>query len=116
MRFLNENDLIEQGSFFYEFSYDCDPCVDISTSYFQKDSLYLGCEDFWKLSPYLDSFFVNYPYYGPKKIQLEEWNKFKKICLLDNKSHTLLSSFFERIDDWLSNNKKNSDYFWILGV
>jgi|GEM_PF-1971606 len=125
MKLLNQGDMIKQGSFFYEFAlanpaslpYNaCSQSRDDAIKHKNEDSLYLDCEDFWTLSPYLDIIFVDYPYYGPKKIHVQEWNDLKAVCTLGEEGSLLFSSFFKEVDEWLLHKNNGCDYFWILGV
>lgn len=125
MKFLTQDDLIKQGSFYYEFALAnascclgdaCGQSLDAEMQHNNKNSLYLRCEDFWRLSPYIDAVFAEYPYYGPKKMFVKEWNELKASCTLDEEGALLLRAFFEEVDEWLLQENRGCGHFWILGV
>lgn len=77
-----------------------------------ENSIFVSMEYFSKLAPFLDAIFENYHYYGPQKVELEEWKRLGKLYLsLENESES-----FKALNQWISKIDKKYNYFWILGV
>ncbi len=95
----------------YEFSYS-----ENDLNSWNQNSLFLSTEDFSLLTPYLDNIFHNYHYYGPQKINLEDWEKVRQSYNSSKEKNESLTNFFLDIDKWLEHKKDSCDYFWILGV
>ncbi len=109
MNLMKLNDLVSHDV--YEFC-----CARNYPNNWNDNSLFLITEDFLLLSPYLDGVFPYYSYYGPQKITLDEWNKVKELYFTLQIKDAPLSSFFIKIDDWLSKENNSFSCFWILGV
>ena len=65
------------------------------------------------LVPYLDQVFsTRFAWYGPTKVTRTEWERVEKLCLAD---HPDTAGFFQALRDWMANENRDADYFWILG-
>lgn len=106
------DDLEQYGHDVYEFCYGCK----YPDEFWNESSIFISMEEFSFLSPYLDKFFLNYHYYGPQKVSLDQWEKVKALFLSDDKINQDILNFFKNIDTWIEQGDSSFKYFWILGV
>nr|WP_300005866.1 hypothetical protein [Tissierella sp.] len=109
---MNLTDLNDYGHDVYEFCY-ADKYPD---QFWNESSIFIIMEDFSLLSSYLDKVFLNFHYYGPQKVSLDQWEKVKDLYLSQDKIDQDMWNFFEKIDIWIKSRDRLFNYFWILGV
>lgn len=105
-----------KGHDVYEFSYLNNYNEDSSDGHWSSESIYISDEEFTILSEFIDAVIENFNYYGPNKINIEQWNnvrsRFNSLNVKDND----IKKFFLNIEYWLKSDLNKSDYFWILGL
>ena len=86
-------------------------------NHWSPESLYLEDEPcgISILAPCLNRVFPNYNYYGPERIELEQWDQIKALCRGEHPEDPSVQAFFEEIQRWLEQGNDGADYFWILG-
>lgn len=105
LKIMKLNEL--EGHDVYEFCYPED-----YPNNWNENSIFISMECFTKLSPFLDKIFSDYNYYGPQKVEINEWKMFEKLFL--NSENELES--IKILNDWVSKVNKKYNYFWILGI
>lgn len=103
-------DLEQHGHDVYEFCYFYDIEKPV---HWNENSIYIDSDDMTVLAPYINQVILDFSYYGPQKVECSDWEKIKRICMVD---HFEDMDFFLKIDDWLMQSKIGDAFFWILGV
>ncbi len=86
--------------------------------HWSKDSLYLSDDEngINPLSPYLDTVFQPFGYYGPNKISLPQWDEVFSAYKKDSARDRSIERFFYTVQKWLRDGNQDAQYFWILGI
>ena len=106
------NELEDRGV--YELSLGEYDCV-----HWKETSVYIQWEDFWVLSPYIDTVIPNFNYYGPNVISFIQWKRIKEKILavpeLEKVKNANLIKLYNEIDGWVQECSKTYSCFSILG-